>query len=169
MIGRLNHVAIAVPDLAAAAAQYRDTLGAVVREPQDEPDHGVTVVFVALDRVAHRIHLVAAREVGNGAVQLMGTRDLFAVLLEYGPESVGKKLFADTGMPRMFEPHEFSRSMARDGSGLQSAVQRFFVESGRPFTLYVVLGSHLGRRAFMARRRLPRHHARHGDRDRRSG
>jgi hypothetical protein len=87
---------------------------------------------------------------GNGAVQLMGTRDLFAVLLEYGPESVGRKLFATEGMPRAFEPHEFSRSMARDGTGLQSAVQRFFVENGRPFTLYVVLGSHLGRRAFMA-------------------
>jgi methylmalonyl-CoA/ethylmalonyl-CoA epimerase len=48
MIGRLNHVAIAVPDLAAAAAQYRDTLGATVGAPQDEPDHGVTVVFVEL-------------------------------------------------------------------------------------------------------------------------
>ena len=49
MIGRLNHVAIAVPDLDAAAAQYRDTLGATVRDPQPEPDHGVTVVFVELD------------------------------------------------------------------------------------------------------------------------
>jgi methylmalonyl-CoA/ethylmalonyl-CoA epimerase len=48
MIGRLNHVAIAVPDLEAAAAQYRDTLGAKVGAPQDEPDHGVTVVFVTL-------------------------------------------------------------------------------------------------------------------------
>ena len=48
MIGRLNHVAIAVPDLEAAAAQYRDTLGATVRPPQDEPDHGVTVVFIEL-------------------------------------------------------------------------------------------------------------------------
>ena len=48
MIGRLNHVAIAVPDLAAASAQYRDTLGARVGAPQDEPDHGVTVVFVEL-------------------------------------------------------------------------------------------------------------------------
>lgn len=48
MIGRLNHVAIAVPDLAAAAAQYRDTLGARVGAPQDEPAHGVTVVFVEL-------------------------------------------------------------------------------------------------------------------------
>ena len=48
MIGRLNHVAIAVPDLAAASALYRDTLGAKVNPPQDEPDHGVTVVFIEL-------------------------------------------------------------------------------------------------------------------------
>lgn len=48
MIGRLNHVAIAVPDLEAAADQYRDTLGARVGPPQDEPDHGVTVVFIEL-------------------------------------------------------------------------------------------------------------------------
>jgi methylmalonyl-CoA/ethylmalonyl-CoA epimerase len=48
MIGRLNHVAIAVPDLEAAAAQYRGTLGAKVGAPQDEPAHGVTVVFIEL-------------------------------------------------------------------------------------------------------------------------
>jgi methylmalonyl-CoA/ethylmalonyl-CoA epimerase len=48
MIGRLNHVAIAVPDLAGAAAQYRDLLGARVSDPVDQPDHGVTVVFVEL-------------------------------------------------------------------------------------------------------------------------
>lgn len=48
MIGRLNHVAIAVPNLAAAAATYANTLGAKVSAPVDEPDHGVTVVFVEL-------------------------------------------------------------------------------------------------------------------------
>lgn len=48
MIGRLNHVAIVVPDLAAAVAIYRDTLGATVSEPMDMPEHGVTVVFVDL-------------------------------------------------------------------------------------------------------------------------
>ena len=48
MIGRLNHVAIAVPDLAAAALMYRRTLGAEVAPPQDLADHGVTVVFVTL-------------------------------------------------------------------------------------------------------------------------
>ena len=49
MIGRLNHVAIAVPDLEAASAMYRDALGASVTDPQDLPSHGVTVVFVELD------------------------------------------------------------------------------------------------------------------------
>ena len=48
MIGRLNHVAIAVPDLEAATAVYRDTLGAQVSAPQDVAEHGVTVVFVNL-------------------------------------------------------------------------------------------------------------------------
>jgi methylmalonyl-CoA/ethylmalonyl-CoA epimerase len=46
MLGRLNHVAIAVPDLAAASAIYRDTLGAKVSAPQALPEHGVTVVFI---------------------------------------------------------------------------------------------------------------------------
>ena len=49
MIGRLNHVAIVVPDLAAAAAKYRALLGADVKPPRDLPEHGVTVVFVELD------------------------------------------------------------------------------------------------------------------------
>tara|TARA_Y100001968_G_C18926978_1_gene512437 strand:- start:28 stop:432 length:405 start_codon:yes stop_codon:yes gene_type:complete len=48
MIGRLNHVAIAVPDLEAAAANYRDTLGAKISDPLDLPDHGVTTIFVEL-------------------------------------------------------------------------------------------------------------------------
>jgi methylmalonyl-CoA/ethylmalonyl-CoA epimerase len=46
MLGRLNHVAIAVPDLAAACATYRDMLGAVLSEPAALPEHGVTVVFI---------------------------------------------------------------------------------------------------------------------------
>ncbi len=48
MIGRLNHVAIAVSDLEAAAGVYRRTLGAVVSDPLPQPDHGVTVVFITL-------------------------------------------------------------------------------------------------------------------------
>ena len=48
MIGRLNHIAIAVTDLAAASAVYRDTLGARVSTPLPQPEHGVTVVFIEL-------------------------------------------------------------------------------------------------------------------------
>lgn len=51
MIGRLNHVAIAVPDLAAACALYGETLGAAISAPLDLPDHGVTTVFVTLPNV----------------------------------------------------------------------------------------------------------------------
>lgn len=49
MLDRLNHVAIAVPDLKAGTAVYEQMLGAKVSAPQPEPDHGVTVVFVELD------------------------------------------------------------------------------------------------------------------------
>ena len=57
MIGRLNHVAIAVPDLAAASAVYRDALGAAVSAPLDLPEHGVTTVFVDLPNT--KIELLA--------------------------------------------------------------------------------------------------------------
>ncbi len=48
MLGKLNHIAIVVPDLAAASAIYRDTLGAEVSQPVDLPEHGVTTVFVTV-------------------------------------------------------------------------------------------------------------------------
>ncbi|MCO6049713.1 methylmalonyl-CoA epimerase [Mesorhizobium sp. RP14(2022)] len=58
MIGRLNHLAIAVPDLDAATALYRDSFGASVSEPQNLPEHGVTVVFVELPNT--KVELLAA-------------------------------------------------------------------------------------------------------------
>lgn len=57
MLGRVNHIAIAVPDLAAATAIYRDTLGARVSQTQALPEHGVTVVFVELPNT--KIELLA--------------------------------------------------------------------------------------------------------------
>jgi len=63
MIKRLNHVAIVVPDLAAATATYRDTLGAEVSEPQALAEHGVTVVFVDLPNT--RIELL--EPLGDGS------------------------------------------------------------------------------------------------------
>ena len=73
MLGRLNHVAIAVPDLAAATATYRDTLGAGVSAPQALPEHGVTVVFV---------------DVGNTKIELLeplGTGSPVAAFLAKNP------------------------------------------------------------------------------------
>ncbi|MBJ3785967.1 methylmalonyl-CoA epimerase [Devosia sediminis] len=73
MIGRLNHIAIAVPDLAVAAAKYRDQLGASVGAPQALPEHGVTVVFV---------------DTGNTKVELLeplGEASPIAAFLEKNP------------------------------------------------------------------------------------
>jgi methylmalonyl-CoA/ethylmalonyl-CoA epimerase len=73
MLGRLNHIAIAVPDLAAASASYRDTLGASVGEPQALPEHGVTVVFI---------------DVGNTKIELLeplGETSPIAAFLEKNP------------------------------------------------------------------------------------
>jgi methylmalonyl-CoA/ethylmalonyl-CoA epimerase len=49
MLGRINHIALAVPNLAMAIARYRDSLGAKVSEPQALPEHGVTIVFVSFE------------------------------------------------------------------------------------------------------------------------
>jgi methylmalonyl-CoA/ethylmalonyl-CoA epimerase len=49
MLGRINHIALAVPNLDVAVARYRDSLGATVSEPQALPEHGVTVVFVSFE------------------------------------------------------------------------------------------------------------------------
>ena len=73
MLGRLNHVAIAVPDLAAASAVYRDTLGASVSDPQALPEHGVTVVFI---------------DTGNSKIELLeplGENSPIAAFLDRNP------------------------------------------------------------------------------------
>lgn len=74
MIGRVNHIAIAVPDLAEASAKYRDMLGVVVSAPQKLPEHGVTVVFV---------------ETGNTKIELLeplGPNSPIAKFLEKNPD-----------------------------------------------------------------------------------
>ena len=73
MIGRLNHVAIAVPDLQKGTAIYRDTLGARVSQPQALPEHGVTVVFVELPNT--KIELLEA----------LGEKSPIAAFIEKNP------------------------------------------------------------------------------------
>ena len=88
---------------------------------------------------------------GSGAVTMMGPSDIFAVLFEYGPESVGTRLFARQGMPRSLGINDFRPNLLRRGIGGQSGTQWFFTESGRPFTFYSVLGSHARRSALVPR------------------
>lgn len=81
---------------------------------------------------------------GAGAVDVMGPGDVFVALFEYGPESAGKALFGNEGMPRI-GPRDFDRNALQHGIAGQSGLQRFFTLGGRPFCLYVVVGSHLDR------------------------
>jgi hypothetical protein len=86
---------------------------------------------------------------GGGAVTLMGATDVFATLFEYGPESLGTRLFARQGMPRQLATGDFRPYVLRRGLPGQSGTQWFFTEQGRPFTFYVVLGSHSRRAALL--------------------
>ncbi|WP_127143164.1 methylmalonyl-CoA epimerase [Pelagibacterium montanilacus] len=109
MIGRLNHIAIAVPDLDAAVARYRDGLGARVSAPQALPEHGVTVVFI---------------ETGNTKVELMaplGAQSPIAKFLERNP---------DGGMHHMcFEVEDIAAAVERlVGQGMR------VLGGGRPRT-----------------------------------
>jgi len=88
---------------------------------------------------------------GGGAVTSMGNDDIFAVLFEYGPDSVGTRLFAHQGLPRTLTTADFKPYVLRRGLTGQSGTQWFFTEGGRPFTLYAVLGSHARRSILVPR------------------
>ena len=92
-----------------------------------------------------------AGDFGGGVVTALGPTDVFAVLFEYGPESVGKALFARQGMPTGLGPQHFQPTVLRRGLAQQSGTQWFFTEAGRPFTFYAVLGSHARRGALVPR------------------
>jgi len=82
---------------------------------------------------------------GGGAVEGMTTRDLFLTLFEYGAESAGTALFAREGMPRVLRPADLDPWSLRTPLPGMSGTQVFFTEAGRPFCLYVAVGSHLRR------------------------
>jgi len=88
---------------------------------------------------------------GGGATTLMGPEDVFAVLFEYGQESIGRPLFARLGMPSHLAPRDFRPYVLRRGLSGQAGTQWFFTEQGRPFTLYVVIGAY-ARRVALTRR-----------------
>jgi hypothetical protein len=82
---------------------------------------------------------------GTGAVEVMGSQDVFISLFEYGPESVDTPLFAAQGIPRSLDARQFDRDALQHAMPQQSGLQQFFTYNGRAFCLYVVLGSHIDR------------------------
>jgi len=88
---------------------------------------------------------------GGGAVERMRNSDFFIVLFEYGSESVGTSLFAHQGFPDKLTTSDFSVTTLRKGIPGHCGCQRFFTVHGRPFTLYVVLGSMVRRSALVPR------------------
>jgi methylmalonyl-CoA/ethylmalonyl-CoA epimerase len=126
MIGRLNHVAIAVPDLAAATRLYRDTLGAGVSAAVNQPEHGVTTVFITLPNT--KIELLAplgenspiaaflARNVAGGihhicyeVPDILAARDR---LLAAGARVLGAVKIGAHGQPVLFlHPKDFAGTL----------------------------------------------------------
>lgn len=82
---------------------------------------------------------------GAGAVERMGWTDAFIVLLEFGPGSRTEPLFSRHGIPRSVRASDFGRDTLQRRIEGQGGCQVFFQESGRPFCLYVVVGSYVDR------------------------
>ena len=83
MIGRLNHIAIAVPDLQKAAKTYAGTLGAKVSAPVDQPAHGVTVIFVELPNAKiELLHPLGANSPISGFLERNGSGGIHHVCFE---------------------------------------------------------------------------------------
>jgi len=86
---------------------------------------------------------------GSGAVELLGSQDVFVSLLEFGPESVGTPLFARQGLPKPLPISSFSPTRLQRTLPGQSGLQIFFTDNDRAFCLYVVLGAHSQRVALL--------------------
>jgi hypothetical protein len=82
---------------------------------------------------------------GSGAVDRLGVRDIFVVLFEYDPASAGKRLFSRQGLPQALDASAFNTNVLQRRLRGQAGMQTFFTEAGRPFSLYVVLGSYNNR------------------------
>ncbi|HEX3453545.1 MAG TPA: hypothetical protein VHS03_02885 [Gaiellaceae bacterium] len=105
------------------------------RTPVDAQDSPRTVVHCATFPLPEQ-----RDDFGGGVTNLMRSSDVFVVVFEYGPESVGQPLFASQGVPRLDASAFSGRRLQRPLPG-QLGCQRFFTVDGRAFCLYVVAGS----------------------------
>lgn len=88
---------------------------------------------------------------GSGAVEIMRDDDVLVVLIEYAAVDAGRPLFAQQGVPRRLDLTEFSPNNLQRALPGQAGAQRFFSHGGRPFCLYIVLGSYRDRAALVDR------------------
>lgn len=112
------------------------------------PGSGTATLSLAADRTEPPVVHVATfalpperGDFGNGAVDRMGTEDVFIAVCEYDRESAGTPLFAAVGLPRL-TVEDFSTSTLHRSFPNHSGCQKFFHVGDRAFCLYVVLGSH---------------------------
>jgi len=83
---------------------------------------------------------------GSGAVELMGSKDIFVALLEFEPALARTALYAPVGMPRSLDPEAFRTNGMQRWIPGQAAYQAFFNQQERAFCLYIVIGSYLRRK-----------------------
>jgi hypothetical protein len=133
--------------------------GRITRRPVDPTPPAASAFAAASGRdLSESTHAVAhvgnfalperRGDFGSGAVESMGPSHVFAVLLEYHPDSAATALFASHGIPARLDPAEFSPQALQHALPGQGGGQWFFQESGRAWCLYVVLGS-FGARALL--------------------
>jgi hypothetical protein len=118
--------------------------GTIGRAAALAPQGGVEVRQPTVGHFAN-VPLPSRRaDVGAETVEKMRPGDVFVVLFEYGPESVGTALFARQAVPQIVAA-DFDRNALQHAIPGQSGLQRFFTVNGRPFCIYVVAGSHIDR------------------------
>jgi hypothetical protein len=81
-----------------------------------------------------------AADYGDGAVQVMGSTHVLICLVEFHPSSTGAALFASVGFPLPLSPADVNATTLQRAVGGQGGIQRFFSQTGRAWSLYVVLG-----------------------------
>jgi hypothetical protein len=115
------------------------------REPGAATTFGAAPALPGIAHVANFGLPPVRGDFGGGAVELMDSGAVFVALVEHDQSAADTALFRGNGIPWPLSPDAFGPDNLQRGIAGQSGCQRFFVANGRPFCLYVVLGSHRAR------------------------
>lgn len=112
------------------------------RDPRVMTPQGAVEMVPPIAHVANFGLPPVRGDFGGGAVELMESGAVFLALVQYDPTDADTALFRGKGVPWPLAPEDFDPNNLQRGLAGQSGCQRFFVANGRPYCLYVVLGSH---------------------------